>query len=152
MNTEADNLARFADSLLFSPTHAAGARQPVVGNQGVAMPLQVGGDGGGIDFQEIANYFNLPSPLPNITPPSSTSNITGGQGGFVFSFDNVPVGPGRINPIVAAAFVNPTARQQQQQQQAKPTNLVMATGPNGKSTGGEHTTDSIDPNNRKVNL
>merc|ERR1711865_1202198 len=53
---ESDNLARFADSLLFSPTHAGGQQQqPVVINAGGAMPLQVGGQASGIDFQEIAN-------------------------------------------------------------------------------------------------
>ena len=53
-------------------------------------------------MQDIASYFNLPSPLPSLTPPGAASGP-----GYAFSFDNIPQGPGRINPLVAAAFVNP---------------------------------------------
>ena len=127
---DADNLARFADSLLFSPTNAGVLGmglggidgQPMSSTNGAAITAAQGtthpqhqhlsgipmpgvtADGLAIDFQEIANYFNLPSPLPSLTPPGSTA---GGSRGFVFSFDNIPQGPGRINPMVAAAFVNP---------------------------------------------
>ena len=160
---EADNLARFADSLLFSPTNAG---QTVGDGTGVAMVphhLPTGPGGGPIDFQEIANYFNLPSPIPNITPPSSAG--AGGHG-FVFNFDNVPQGPGRINPMVAAAFVNPTLRPHQDSapQRIGPPppsrgsrsgapDLHMGVVKSGLSEPPPLTsTASSDPGKRKVNL
>ena len=108
-------------------------------------------DGSQIDFQELANYFNLPSPLPSMTPPGSTAAV---GSGFVFSFDNVPQGPGRINPMVAQAFINPQMarqlvtqhqlkqqRQQQQQQQQQQLNGQQPLGQEEDSSG-----------DRKVNL
>jgi hypothetical protein len=100
-----DHLARFADSLLFSPTAASAGVGALGGVAPNAFGMNVDGisaGGGGEDMHEIASYFNLPSPLPSLTPPGATSGR-----GYAFSFDNIPQGPGRINPLVAAAFVNP---------------------------------------------
>ena len=53
-------------------------------------------------MQDIASYFNLPSPLPSLTPLV--------LGLATLSVLTIPQGPGRINPLVAAAFVNPARR------------------------------------------
>ena len=93
---EHDHLAQFADSLLFSPTAAAAAAAAGGGGQqnNFVPP-------GGPDFSSI---LNIPSPLPSLTPPGAAS------GKSAFTFDNVPQGPGRINPLVAAAFLNPSSQ------------------------------------------
>ena len=94
---ENDHLARFADSLLFSPTAASmGAAMNELDDDSKNPAAE------GEAMQDIASYFNLPSPLPSLTPPGAASGP-----GYAFSFDNIPQGPGRINPLVAAAFVNP---------------------------------------------
>ena len=84
--SEDQSLSGFADSLLISPTAMGGGFTPTHS------------DGLNIDFQEIADYFNLPSPLPSRSP-----SVAGQARGPAFSFDHIPQVQGRVNPLVAQA-------------------------------------------------
>ena len=108
-----ENLAKFAESLLSSPRNGdfAAAHGMTPGGSAPFRFTPVHGAEPEVNFQEIADYFNLPSPLSSFGLMGKTLSGTPGNGNK-FTFDDIDLStqPKRRNPSVAALPPSPEKR------------------------------------------
>ena len=138
-----DNLAKFAENLLNTPRNfdQAGSNLGVQTPHGGTFQFTPvhGNEGGGsadfpdVNFQEIADYFNLPSPL---------ASMQGSKGnGTKFSFDDFDLSTtkrrGGVNPSVAALPNSPekTASGKKRKGRGRSSNKSVLNEPPPKKRG-----------------